>query len=133
NKKNNTVKGRFTPIPPTGAIEYFDPRVMRGWQNLTVSFEPRVGSIDELTFLFGCPTTHTHQRVLEAPGPKGSKRVVTKPAGDPAFEYLVPAPSPGNLAAEHTQSPDRRRVWLQLACCLSGRAPQGLDDECALL
>jgi hypothetical protein len=91
---NNAAAGKLTPTPPKAAMENYEPRIMRGWEEIAVRYAPDSGAIGWLDFCFGLPTTHTTQEVLEAPGPAGGIAVTTSPFGLPASEIARRNPSP---------------------------------------
>jgi Transglutaminase-like superfamily len=95
NLANNTISGTFTPTPPTNAVELYDPRILGGSETSILNYQPGSGSLDNLWVLFGDPTTHGAQQVINVTEPANAVLVVTAPYGLPIFDLartnVVPA------------------------------------------
>jgi len=82
---NNTASGTFTPIPPTNAVELYDPRMMHGYEYYTLNFQPGSGNLNNLWVLFGLPSTHGAQAVLSVTTPTNGQTILTPPYGVPVY------------------------------------------------
>jgi transglutaminase-like putative cysteine protease len=84
NLVNNTASGTFTPIPPSTAVDFYAPRMMRASETSLLSFGS--GIIPNLWVIFGIPTTHGAQRAMTVTGPPNGRYVVAPPYNVPLFE-----------------------------------------------
>ena len=94
NLVNNNTNSVFTPIPPSGTVELYSPRMLHGSVINIANFQSGSGNIPNIYVIFGQPTTHGSQSVIAAPGPPNGQSVVTPPYGIPVFQIArtnVPA------------------------------------------
>ena len=86
NLANNVASGVFTPVPPTNAAEFYDARTVSGSETSIVNYQPGSGNIDNLWVLFGQPTAHGAQGIVNVTAPSNSVGVASEPYGVPIFE-----------------------------------------------
>ena len=86
NHGNNLLKGKFTPTPPTAAIQYYAPQTWNGAETFSVTWNPGSGTVTNGLVWQGVPTTGTFQKVLSATKPAGAKTVTTQPNSQPVWE-----------------------------------------------
>lgn len=97
NLANNVFSGKFIPVAPATAVEYFNPLTMNGTETFTVNWNTG-GEVDHGFTLMGCPATDSYQVVDSASAPVGSQKVSTSPANDPVWQtnHGLFKPSPNN-------------------------------------
>jgi hypothetical protein len=89
------TNGTFVPVPPSVPVELYNTNVMRGVENVGITFQGG-GSGTCLWTLFGVPTPHGAQTVLATQGPLDSTTVVSSPYGLPVYE-IVKTNVPGGV------------------------------------
>ncbi len=86
NLANNSTNGVFTPVPPSGTVELYSPRMLHGSVINVANFQSGSGNIPNVYVIFGQPSTHGAQCLIAASGPPNGQSVVTPPYGIPVFQ-----------------------------------------------
>lgn len=97
NPANNTVSGTFTPVPPATAVQLYMARTVGGSETSILDYQPGSGSIDNLSVVFGQPTSHGAQSVTRVIGPTNAVSIATSPCGVPVFEVARTNVSPATF------------------------------------
>ncbi|HVM61884.1 MAG TPA: transglutaminase domain-containing protein [Verrucomicrobiae bacterium] len=94
---SNTLSGVFTPVPPSTAVELYEPQIMSGFERSVLNFQPGVGTIDYLYVLFGIPTTHGAQSVVSVSNPANGETIVTEPYEEAISQITRSNAAPGTI------------------------------------
>lgn len=83
---SNSISGTFVPVPPSTAIELYEPKTLKATESSTFSVNPASGGAATLSILYGLPSTHGAQTFLSGTAPVGSTIVNTQPYNIPVYE-----------------------------------------------
>lgn len=86
NLANNTMSGTFTPTPPAGIAELYDPQLVGGLETTVVACDPDAGYSNVIFLVFGEPSTHGAQSVISISGLTNAVSVATSPNSVPVLQ-----------------------------------------------
>lgn len=108
----------FTPDPPAAPVEYFEPKKLDAWQEMTLVAAPK-SDYDHLSLLLGTPTSATSQVVLKDGGVPGATTATCAPYAYPYLRDKIEHPEGDRFSVEHRFTVQASNVRTNLASVMS--------------